>query len=113
MNRAAAAKRALAVHRRLMQFGKADSIVTAPWIEHDTSVGAIAAHLARLWTDQPRGDDLTVTEKGLQHARASVLNLIVMVPDEIEAARVVETMIGLGVRHPSCWSPTRRWVGRR
>ena len=101
MNRAAAAKRALAVHRRLMQFGNADSIVTAPWIEHDTSVDAIAAHLARLWTDQPRGDDLTVTEKGLQHARASVLNLIVMVPDEIEAARVVETMIGLGVRHPS------------
>ena len=84
-----------------MQFGNADSIVTAPWIEHDTSVDAISAHLARLWTDQPRGDDMTVTEKGLQHARASVLNLIVMVPDEIEAARVVETMIGLGVRHPS------------
>jgi glucose-6-phosphate dehydrogenase assembly protein OpcA len=101
VNRAAAAKRTLAVHRRLMQFGDADSTVAEPWIEHDTSVDAIAAHLARLWTDQPRGDDLTVTEKGLQHARASVLNLIVMVPDAIEAARVVETMIGLGVRHPS------------
>ena len=101
MNRAAAARRALAVHRRLMEFGDADSTVTRPWIEHDTSVGAIAAHLARLWTDQPRGEDRTVTEKGLQHARASVLNLIVMVPDELEAARVVETMIGLGVRHPS------------
>jgi glucose-6-phosphate dehydrogenase assembly protein OpcA len=101
VNRAAAAKRALAVHRRLMQFGDAESTVTQPWIEHDTSVGAIAAHLARLWTDQPRGNDRTVTEKGLQHARASVLNLIVMVPDEAEAAHVVETMIGLGVRHPS------------
>ncbi len=101
MTRAAAAKRALAVHHRLMQFGDADSTVTQPWIERDTSVGAIAAHLARLWTDQPRGKDRTVTEKGLQHARASVLNLIVMVPDELEAARVVETMIGLGVRHPS------------
>lgn len=101
MNKAAAAKRALAVHRRLMEFGEADSTVTQPWIEQDTSVAAIAAHLARLWTDHPRGDDLTVTEKGLQHARASVLNLIVMVPDENEAARVVETMIGLGVRHPS------------
>lgn len=101
MNKAAAAKRALAVHRRLMEFGEADSTVTQPWIEQDTSVAAIAAHLARLWTDHPRGDDLTVTEKGLQHARASVLNLIVMVPDEVEAARVVETMIGLGVRHPS------------
>ena len=101
MNRATAAKRALAMHRRLMQFGDADSTVTEPWVEHDTSVEAIAGHLARLWTDQPRGDDLTVTEKGLSHSRASVLNLIVMVPDEQEAARVVETMIGLGVRHPS------------
>jgi glucose-6-phosphate dehydrogenase assembly protein OpcA len=101
VNRAAAAKRALAVHRRLMRFGDADSTVTQPWIEHDTSVSAIAAHLARLWTDHPDGDDPTITEKGLQHARASVLNLIVMVPDEVEAARVVETMIGLGVRHPS------------
>ena len=101
MNRTAAARRALAVHRRLMRFGDADSTVTQPWIEQDTSVRAIEAHLARLWTDQPRGDDPTVTEKGLQHARASVLNLIVMVPDEVEAARVVETMIGLGVRHPS------------
>lgn len=101
MSRATAAKRALAVHHRLMQFGVADSTVTEPWIEHDTSVAAVAAQLARLWTDQPHGNDRTVTEKGLQHARASVLNLIVMVPDEVEAARVVETMVGLGVRHPS------------
>jgi glucose-6-phosphate dehydrogenase assembly protein OpcA len=101
VNRTAAAKRALAVHRRLMRFGDADSTVTQPWVEHDTSVGAIGAHLARLWTDHPRGDDPTVTEKGLHHARASVLNLIVMVPDELAASQVVETMIGLGVRHPS------------
>ncbi len=96
-----AAKRALALHRRLMRFADADSTVTQPWVEHDTSVRAIEAHLARLWADQPRGDDPTVTGMGLQHARASVLNLIVMVPDEVAAARVVETMIGLGVRHPS------------
>ena len=101
MNRADAARRALMVHRRLMQFGDADSTVTEPWMERDTTVGAVAAHLARLWTDQPTEGDPTVTEKGLQHARASVLNLIVMVPDELEAARVVETMVGLGVRHPS------------
>ena len=82
MSRTEAARRALAVHRHLMEFGDADSTVTQPWIERGTTVAAIAAHLARLWTDQPRGDDPTVTEKGLQHARASVLNLIVMVPDE-------------------------------
>ncbi|MEO8251435.1 MAG: glucose-6-phosphate dehydrogenase assembly protein OpcA [Chloroflexota bacterium] len=101
MNRSAAAKRALAVHRRLMRFGQADTTVTKPWIEHATSVPDIEAYLARLWTDQPRGKDLTVTQKGLQHARASVLNLIVMVPDETSASRVVESMIGLGIRHPS------------
>ena len=42
-----------------------------------------------------------VTEKGLPHARASVLNLIVTVPDELSADRVVGTMLGLGFRHPS------------
>lgn len=101
MTQTAAARRALAVHRRLMRFGEADSTVTEPWVEQTSTVSEIEAHLARLWTDQPRGDDRTVTEKGLQHARASVLNLIVMVPDEWAASRVVETMIGLGVRHPS------------
>jgi len=101
MNRSAAAKRALAVHRRLMRFGEADTVVTQPWIERDTTVRAVEAHLARLWTDQPSEGDRTVTEKGLQHARASVLNLIVMVPDEASATRVVESMTGLGVRHPS------------
>lgn len=101
MTQSAAAKRALAVHRRLMRFGEAETIVTEPWIDYDTTVRAIEAHLARLWTDQPRGGDLTVTEKGLQHARASVLNLIVMVPDEASASRVVESMTGLGMSHPS------------
>ncbi len=97
----AAAKRALAVHRRLMRFGQADSTVSEPWVERGTTVQAIAAHLAELWTSPSSGGESTVTEKGMAHARASVLNLIVMVPDEEAASRVVETMIGLGVRHPS------------
>ena len=101
VTRSPAARRALAVHRRLMRFGQAESIVAEPWVERDTSVQAIAAHLARLWTSPANGDDPRVTEKGMSHARASVLNLIVMVPDEASAGRVVETMIGLGVRHPS------------
>lgn len=101
VGRSTAAKRALAVHRRLMRFGQAESTVAEPWVERGTSVQAIAAHLARLWTSPARGGDSTVTEKGMAHARASVLNLIVMVPDEEAATRVVETMIGLGVRHPS------------
>jgi glucose-6-phosphate dehydrogenase assembly protein OpcA len=101
VGRSAAARRALAVHRRLMRFGKAETIVAEPWVERDTSVEAIAAHLAQLWTSPANGDDSRVTEKGMSHARASVLNLIVMVPDEESASRVVETMIGLGVRHPS------------
>jgi glucose-6-phosphate dehydrogenase assembly protein OpcA len=42
-----------------------------------------------------------VTEKGLPTARASVLNLIVTVPDAHAAERVVGTMLGLGFRHPS------------
>jgi glucose-6-phosphate dehydrogenase assembly protein OpcA len=60
----------------------------------------VESHLAHLWT--LAGDDgATVTEKGLPHARASVLNLIVTVPDELAADRVVATMLGLGFRHPS------------
>jgi glucose-6-phosphate dehydrogenase assembly protein OpcA len=101
VGRSTAARRALSVHRRLMRFGAAETIVAEPWVERDTTVGAIAAHLARLWTSPANGDDSRVTEKGMSHARASVLNLIVMVPDEASASRVVETMIGLGVRHPS------------
>ncbi len=101
VGRSSAARRALAVHRRLMRFGAAETIVAEPWVERDTTVQAIAAHLAQLWTSPANGEDSRVIEKGMSHARASVLNLIVMVPDEASASRVVETMIGLGVRHPS------------
>jgi glucose-6-phosphate dehydrogenase assembly protein OpcA len=93
-----------AVHRRLMRFGEAESLVTPMWEEPDTSVRAIAAHLDRLWDLPPAvsdGADSRVTEKGLPHARASVLNLIVTVIDGQAADRVVHTLMGLGVRHPS------------
>jgi hypothetical protein len=33
VGRSAAAKRALAVHRRLMRFGQAESTVSEPWVE--------------------------------------------------------------------------------
>ena len=101
VSRSPAARRALSVHRRLQRFGAADSIVAEPWVERGTTVQAIAAHLAQLWISPADGKESRVTEKGMSHARASVLNLIVMVPDEPSATRVVETMIGLGVRHPS------------
>ena len=42
-----------------------------------------------------------MTEKGLPHARASVLNLIVTVADDAAADRIVRTLLDLGVRHPS------------
>ena len=94
------AERELEVHRHLMRFGEAESRVAPVWSMRDTSVSTVADHLARLWT--MAGDDgPRVTEKGLPHARASVLNLIVTVPDEPSAGRVVETMMGLGFRHPS------------
>lgn len=93
-----------ALHRQLMRFGEAESLATPMWEERDTSVRAIAAYLARLW-DVPSGigtdDGSYVTEKGLPHARASVLNLIVIVTDDAAADRVVRTLLGLGVRHPS------------
>lgn len=92
-----------AVHRRLMRFGDADSLATPMWEQRDTTVRAIAGHLASLW-DVPAtaGDGASVvTEKGLPHARASVLNLIVTVVDSAAADRVVQTLMGLGVRHPS------------
>ena len=92
------------LHRRLMRFGEAESLENPMWEQRDTSVRAIAAHLASLW-DVPvgldDGGDPLVTEKGLPHARASVLNLIVTVVDEAAADRVVHALIGLGVRHPS------------
>jgi glucose-6-phosphate dehydrogenase assembly protein OpcA len=101
VSRSPAARRALAVHRRLMRFGQAESIVAEPWVARATTVQAIAAQLAQLWVAPASGEDSRVTEKGMAHARASVLNLIVMVPDEDAATRVVATMVGLGVRHPS------------
>ena len=93
-----------AVHRRLMQFGEAESLVTPMWEQRNTTVRAIAGHLASLW-DAPvgfdDGGDPLITEKGLPHARTSVLNLIVTVVDDAAADRVVQTLLGLGVRHPS------------
>ena len=67
-------------------------------------VQAVAGHLARLWDAQASAaaDGVaTITEKGLSHARASVLNLIVIVVDDAAADRVVNTLVTLGVRHPS------------
>lgn len=92
-----------AVHRRLMRFGEAESLATPMWEQPDTTVQAIAGHLASLW-DTPAtdaGGAPLITEKGLPHARASVLNLIVTVVDDAAADRVVQTLLGLGVRHPS------------
>jgi glucose-6-phosphate dehydrogenase assembly protein OpcA len=104
MTDAPSARHEQAVHRRLMRFGESESLVTPMWEARDTSVRAIAGHLASLWdasayTDAS-GAEL-VTEKGLPHARASVLNLIVTVVDAVAADRVVKTLMGLGVRHPS------------
>jgi len=93
-----------AVHRRLMRFGEAETLATPLWEERDTSVRAIASHLASLWDASAATDDAgatLVTEKGLPHARASVLNLIVTVVDGAAADRVVHSLEGLGVRHPS------------
>ena len=90
-----------AVHRRLMRFGEEESLATPMWEARGTSVRAIAGYLASLWDAPVEARDATFTEKGLPHARASVLNLIVTVVDAAAAERVVRTMTGLGVRHPS------------
>lgn len=94
-----------AAHRRLMRFGAAQQPATPMWEASHTTVQAVASHLARLWDAQAAAADdenaATVTEKGLSHARASVLNLIVIVVDDEAAARVVDTLMALGVRHPS------------
>ena len=95
------AERDLAVHRRLMRFGEAESRIAPVWQQTGTSLASVEAHLARLWTLAGEEGGALVTEKGLPHARASVLNLIVTVPDAGEAERVVGTMLGLGFRHPS------------
>ncbi len=92
-----------AVHRHLMRFGEAETLAVPVWEERGTSVGAINQHLLRLW-DVPfgggEGEDV-VTQKGLTHARASVLNLIVVLKESAAADRVVATLLGLGERHPS------------
>ena len=54
--RGASASEEQAVHRRLMQFGEAESLATPMWEERDTSVRAVAAHLAALW-DVPHALD--------------------------------------------------------
>jgi glucose-6-phosphate dehydrogenase assembly protein OpcA len=94
-----------ALHRRLMRFGEHESLATPMWEERGTSVQAIAGYLASLWdvasTQEDAAGAPVVTEKGLPHARASVLNLIVMVGDSAAADRVVHALMGLGVRHPS------------
>lgn len=93
-------RRDLALHRRMMEFGEAETRVAPVWSAEDTSVSFVAAHLARLWSSGA-GEGAVVTEKGLPHARASVLNLIVTVPDADAAGRVLGTLVGLGFRHPS------------
>jgi len=98
---AAAAQREIAVHRRLMRFGEDETTVAPIWSERDTTISRVAAHLAQLWTSTSTDGGPEVTEKGLPHARASVLNLIVTVPDAMAADRVVHTLLGLGFRHPS------------
>lgn len=90
------------LHRRLMRFGEDESLALPMWEERNTSVRAVASHLASLYdpAGSPGGEPV-VTEKGLPHARASVLNLIVTVIDAAAADRVVQSLLGLGVRHPS------------
>ncbi|MGZ8512094.1 MAG: glucose-6-phosphate dehydrogenase assembly protein OpcA [Candidatus Limnocylindria bacterium] len=91
------------VHRRLMRFGEAESLTTPMWEERDTSVHAVAQYLSSLWDASASAvpAEPVVGEKGMSHARASVLNLIVTVVDEAAADRVVHTLMDLGVRHPS------------
>lgn len=94
--------RELALHRRLMEYGDEESRVSPVWSAEDTNVRHVEAHLAQLWNVDLDGGAM-VTEKGsgLPNARASVLNLIVSVPDADAAERVMRTMDGLGYRHPS------------
>jgi glucose-6-phosphate dehydrogenase assembly protein OpcA len=92
----------LELHRRLMEYGEEESRVAPVWSAEDTNVRHVEAHLARLWNVDV-DDGAVVTEKGggLPNARASVLNLIALVPDADAAERVMRTMGGLGYRHPS------------
>lgn len=95
------AREARAVHTRLMRFGEADSLATPVWEQRGTSVPAIEAQLAQLWTLPSADVARQPTHPGLPQARASVLNLIVTVADAEAADRVVHTMTDLGIRHPS------------
>jgi glucose-6-phosphate dehydrogenase assembly protein OpcA len=88
--------------RELERFGQAASLATPVWEAPGTTVPAIGAQLANLWVPPDQeGEGQVITEKGLPHARASVLNLIVTVVDPDAADRVVRTMMDLGIRHPS------------
>ena len=90
------------VHRRLMRFGEAESLTTPIWEERDTSVHAVAQYLSSLWDASAQAAvEPVMGQKGMPHARASVLNLIVTVVDDAAADRVVHTLMDLGVRHPS------------
>ena len=73
MSRSTAADGALSVHRRLMRLGVAETAVAEPWVERDTSVRAVEAQLARLWSNTSDDGEPVVTEKGLPHTRASKL----------------------------------------
>jgi glucose-6-phosphate dehydrogenase assembly protein OpcA len=103
VTRSQPARHEQAVHRQLMRFGEAESLASPLWEERDTTVRAIASHLASLWdvVEHDEAGGPLVHEKGLPHARASVLNLIVTVVDAAAADRAVKTLLGLGVRHPS------------
>ncbi|HUG95341.1 MAG TPA: glucose-6-phosphate dehydrogenase assembly protein OpcA [Pleomorphomonadaceae bacterium] len=79
--------------------------VTPFWELRGTTVRAVEAELARLWTaattENGQGDGLVVTEKGMPHARTSVLNLIVTAADQAASDRILEILLSLGARHPS------------
>lgn len=82
-----------------------ESEVTPYWELRGTTVRAVEAELARLWTaattETGQGDGLVVTEKGMPHARTSVLNLIVTAADPAASDRILEILLSLGARHPS------------
>lgn len=88
--------------------------VMPDWEMSGTTVHAVEAELARLWTaatsttrpaaGQPSGGNgagVVVTEKGVAHARTSVLNLIVTVRDPEASNRILEMLLSLDARHPS------------
>ena len=74
------------------------------WEERDTTIARIESHLSRLWSTPVERDEAGTPvyhERGLPHARASVLNLIVTVRNTQAADRVMRTLLDLGARHPS------------